>query len=66
LLNINKNFTKPKKPNLTIKPLNKIENSTEASTCAFNSHEKQGHTGIFTPKPKKIKKQIIKERYSVF
>lgn len=38
-------------PSLTIKPLSKIENSTDASTCAFNSQEKKGHTGILTPKP---------------
>lgn len=36
-------------------PLNSIENSTEASTWAFSSHEVAGHRGTFTPKP--IKKQ---------
>jgi hypothetical protein len=34
-------------------PLSNIENSTEASTWAFNSHEKQGHMGSLTPKPNK-------------
>lgn len=50
------NWAMPKAPNFTIKPLNKIENSTEASTCAFKSHEKHGHRGTFTPKPQKKRK----------
>lgn len=49
---------KPKIPNLTIKPLSSIENSTEASTCAFKSQEKNGHNGIFTPKPITNSKQV--------
>jgi hypothetical protein len=42
---------KPKRPSFTIKPLNRMENSTEASTCAFSNQEKNGHTGILTPNP---------------
>ena len=48
----------PSIPNFTIKPLNSIENSTEASTCAFNSQDKHGHIGTLTPKPIKKKKLI--------
>jgi len=35
-----------------MRPLSRIENSTDASTCALRSHEKQGQRGTFTPKPR--------------
>jgi len=45
-----------------MKPLSRIENSTEASTCAFNNQEKKGQRGIFTPKPKTKKQQVSVEQ----
>lgn len=42
---------RPKTPILTMYPLSSIENSTEASTWAFSSHDVAGHRGTFTPNP---------------
>src|SRR5574343_581034 len=41
----------PKTPNFGITPLSKIENSVDASTCAFSNQEKQGQSGTLTPNP---------------
>ena len=57
---------KPKIPNFTIKPLSKMENSTEASTWAFNNQERQGQTGILTPNPIKKKKLKIFDKELAF
>ena len=48
---INRVLYRPSTPTLTMYPLSKIENSTDASTWAFNSQDVLGHRGTFTPKP---------------
>lgn len=44
-------FIKPTTPNLTKKPLRKMENSVDASTCALSNQDENGHIGIFIIKP---------------
>ena len=48
-------------PSFTIKPLSKMENSVEASTCAFNSQDINGQEGTLTPKPTTKNKAISAE-----
>jgi hypothetical protein len=48
-------------PNFTIKPLSRIENSVEASTCAFSSQDTNGQEGTLTPKPTTRNRAISEE-----
>jgi len=56
---------RPITPNFTKYPLNRIENSVEASTWAFRSQDEKGQRGTFTANPTKRRRSETVEYPSV-